>query len=318
MCTTINQLNFFEDNKEESIQKISFIGKPISGSKVYIVDENDQLCPIGVPGELLVNSDRLSRGYYGQAKLTAQKFIPHLFEKHGKLYRTGDIVRWVDDGILEFVARKDNLLKIRGFRVDLSEVSEVLLKHSSIEQCIVLPEEDIYVGKTFVAYLKFKPRIRDTLGTKTLKQFMLQFLLPHMIPHHFMRINHIPLTLNGKIDQQALRNNAMPLQQANQKNEKKLTGMESGLTSIWKELLRNDGFNAEDNIFDYGAHSLLLPLACAKAKRQLGLPISIIDFLNYPTPKSLAKQYGGQRKYFSNEEFIGMVDARTIRREAYA
>ena len=175
------------------------IGKPISNARIYILDKYNQVQPIGVPGELYISGDGLGRGYLNNSQLTADKFVENPFEE-GKMYKSGDLARWLDNGEIECLGRIDNQVKIRGFRIELGEIENKLLQYESIKASVVLAKEDENKQKTLVAYVVSEAPVSKS----NLKEYLANALPEYMVPTYIIEIDKLPLTVNGKIDKRAL------------------------------------------------------------------------------------------------------------------
>ncbi len=237
------------DHTDENIP----IGKPIDNTRVYVVSKNMKLQPIGVIGELCISGSGLSRGYLNQPELTDISFVPSPFIEGERLYKTGDLVRWLPDGNIEFEGRKDNQIKIRGNRIELGEIEYAVLSYSSnIHQAVALlvdinNEKDIaiyYVAST-------------TIDEKPLRDYLKSQLPVYMVPGYFLELEAIPLTVNGKVDIVKLPNvtendrvRSAYVAPSNQVEEK--------LVVIWSEILEKDIISVSDDFFELGGHSLLL------------------------------------------------------------
>jgi amino acid adenylation domain-containing protein len=225
------------------------IGRPIANTQVYVFDAQQQPVPIGVSGELYVGGDGLARGYLNRPDLTNEKFIIH---GQGRLYRTGDLVRYLPDGNLEFLGRIDSQVKIRGFRLELGEITAALIQHPGLRAAVVIDREDQPGDKRLVAYI-----VSDQPPTDQELVAFLQTKLPdYMIPSAFMTITTLPLTVNGKVDRQALpmpeysRQAAIELVTARDDIEQQLIG-------IWEKVLGVSPIGITDNFFELGGHSLI-------------------------------------------------------------
>jgi amino acid adenylation domain-containing protein len=225
------------------------IGRPISNTQVYVFDTQQQPVPIGVPGELYVGGDGLARGYLNRPDLTDEKFINHV---QGRLYRTGDLVRYLPDGNLEFLGRIDSQVKIRGFRLELGEITAALIQHPRLRAAVVIDREDQPGDKRLVAYV-----VSDHPPTDQELVAFLQTKLPdYMIPSAFMAISALPLTVNGKVDRQAL-----PVPEYSRQAALELVtardDIEQQLTVIWEKVLGVSPIGITDNFFELGGHSLI-------------------------------------------------------------
>src|SRR5258706_11012508 len=181
------------------------IGTPISNTQIYILDTNFEPTHIGVTGELHIGGAGLARGYLNRPDLTAEKFIPNPFTEEAgeRLYKTGDLARYLPDGNIEFLGRMDHQVKIRGFRIECGEIESVLREHSSIQETIVLAKEDPEGNKSLVSYLV--PKTQETKpNTTDLRNYLKDKLPDYMIPSYFIFLDSLPLTPNGKLDRKAL------------------------------------------------------------------------------------------------------------------
>ena len=257
------------------------IGKPISNTCIYILDEFMQPVPIGISGEICVSGTGLGRGYLGKDELTQEKFIPHPFKANEILYKTGDIGKWHIDGNIEFLGRIDEQVKIRGYRIELGEIENRLTGYPDIQEAVVIPND----RKELIAYIVNK----NMVNLSDLKSYIGQFLPVFMIPTYFVSIRSIPLTANGKVDKKAL-----PEPEKNYiKTETKYCGprnkTEEQLTLILQDVLKMDSIGIYDNFFDIGGHSLHLVKIAAIASTELNKSISVkLIFLN-PTIAELSK-----------------------------
>ncbi len=188
----------FRKVKDINGKYVSSIGKPIANAKAYILNENMELLPVGAVGELFIGGDILAKGYLNNEELTAAKFISNPFRENEKIYRTGDLAKWLPDGDIEFLGRIDSQVKIRGFRVELGEVERTLSRQENIQEAIVITKDTLSNNKYLVAFIVSKPNAEEDI---TLVRNMLKEELPgYMIPAQIIFIDKIPLTANGKTD----------------------------------------------------------------------------------------------------------------------
>jgi len=265
------------------------IGKPISNTQVYILDEHGQPAPVGIPGELWIGGDGLARGYLNQPELTAKCFVPDPFVTDGaasKLYRTGDLARWLPDGNIEFLGRIDEQLKIRGFRVEPGEIERVLAEHPLVRDAVVLAREDKSAAKHLVAY--FVPKQGERTDPEALRGFLQAKLPAYMIPSWFLSLPELPLTKNGKIDKRSL---PAPedLQPNSPQNMEPRTDAEAGLLGIWCELLQTTQLSVTDNFFHIGGHSLLATQMISRILRAFGVELPVSAVFESPTIQALAE-----------------------------
>ena len=260
------------------------IGRPLGNRTAYVLDAKRRLVPFGVTGELYLGGAGLAKGYLNRPDLTAERFIPDSFsnEPGARLYRTGDAVRYLPDGNLEFLGRFDNQVKIRGFRVELGEVEEVISQFSGVHQAAVLVDEQDG-DRRLVAYVATD---RPGESPDTLRQFLAGRLPEFMIPSAFFFLDALPLTPNGKVDRRALA--ALEISREDQtEGAAPRTETESSLLEIWREVLRDQHLGIEDDFFDSGGHSLLAVqlLSAVNARFNVDLPLHVL--FGAPTVASL-------------------------------
>ncbi|PNQ87653.1 non-ribosomal peptide synthetase, partial [Paenibacillus polymyxa] len=270
------------------------IGKPIHNMKVFILDEFMKMVPTGALGELYIGGIGVADGYFNQPEITAQKFIdiPELCE--GKLYRTGDIVKWLPEGTLEFLGRVDHQVKIRGMRVELGEIEARLLKHEDVKEAIVVEtgkENHKHLCAYFVAV--------EEMVLAELKAYMEMELPMHMIPTYFIQLDHIPMTPNGKMDRKSL---PAPSASSLVSNiyEAPANDTEMKLAQIWEDVLGIERVGVQDNFFELGGHSLKAISLVSKMHQALEVDIRVRDIFEGPTIRELgAKVQGGLAKKFT-------------------
>ena len=260
------------------------IGRPFANARVYVLDSNLQPVPIGVTGELYIGGPGVARGYINRWDLTAEKFIrdPFSADPNDRLYRTGDKVRFLADGQIEFLGRIDNQIKIRGFRVELEEIEKALRAQSTVKDCVVVYDEE---QKRLLAYLvpaNPQPSIADLRNSLKAK------LPSHMVPAIFEVIPALPTTVNGKVDRRALPKPTLPTQ-IDEGFAPPSTPIEELLASAWCEALRIQRVGAHDNFFDLGGHSLLAAKVVSLVRNQLNLDFTIVDLFQAPTVSALAE-----------------------------
>ncbi|BAY38737.1 amino acid adenylation [Nostoc sp. NIES-2111] len=264
-------------------EKIS-IGKAIANTQVYILDKNLQPVPVGVPGELHIGGVGLARGYLNRTELTQEKFIHNPFGT-GRLYKTGDLARYLPDGNIEYLRRIDNQVKIRGFRIELAEIESLLGQHSNVQNCCVIAHEKTPSNKSLVAYVV--PQTDVTLTTEELRQFLANQLPGYMVPAAFVILESLPLTPNGKVDRRALPN--PDLHQESLDYVMPNTEIETIIADIWQKTLAIEKVGIYNNFFELGGHSLLLVKVNQQLQEKLGLELSIVDMFNYPTIHSISQ-----------------------------
>ncbi|MFW6357632.1 MAG: amino acid adenylation domain-containing protein [Chroococcales cyanobacterium] len=268
------------------------IGRPIANTKVYILDGNQQVLPIGIPGELHIGGLGLAKGYLNRPELTAERFIIKTTEdaenteerKGERLYRTGDLARYREDGTLECLGRLDYQVKLRGFRIELGEIEAALRQHSAVEDAVVLLREDEPGQKRLVAYLVGEET--TPLSVSEWRNWLNSFLPNYMIPGVFMTLPTFPLTSNGKINRLAL---PMPIATESRLDSfvSPRNGIEAQLAKIWAELLGVERVGMNDNFFELGGDSILSLQVTAKAN-QAGLSLTSKQLFQYQTIAELA------------------------------
>ncbi|WP_265445534.1 non-ribosomal peptide synthetase [Acetivibrio straminisolvens] len=280
---------------EHDTDKIT-IGKPIANTQVYVLDENMNPVPAGIPGELYIGGDGLARGYLNQPHLTEEKFIKDPFRnKDGaRLYKTGDMVKFLSDGNLEFIGRNDHQVKIRGFRIELGEIENLLNGFDNVRQSVVVAKEIAPGEKSLVAYI-IPTDEKAALSSDALRKKLKERLPDYMVPAAFVMMDSFSMTPNGKIDRKAL---PMPENLRPQlKNEYMAprSEIEKTIVSIWQEVLKLEHIGINDNFFDLGGHSLLLAQVRSKISAALKKEITMIDLFRYPTIKTLSEFLEGKQ-----------------------
>ena len=250
VCTTLHKYEIDDSNTN--------IGRSISNKLLYVLDPNLKPVPIGVPGELYIGGDGLARGYLNRPELTKERFLDNPFvsgedraiRRNLRIYKTGDLVRWLPDGNLEFIGRNDHQIKIRGFRVELGEIESKLSAHSSVQQAVVTVYKT-ESGKSLAAYYTLKNKLK----TGKLRDYLTSKLPEHMVPTYFIELKSMPLNTSGKINRKLL-----PLPDAaNITSEKFIaprTGEEKIIAEIWKKVLNLPKIGIKDNFYAIGGNSL--------------------------------------------------------------
>ena len=246
------------------------IGKPLDNIRAYILDGNQQILPPGIPGELCIAGVCLARGYWNRPDLTAEKFIEvNLLGKTERIYKTGDLAKWGDEGNLEFLGRIDQQVKLRGFRIELGEIEAVVLEHPMVKEAVVNLYETEN-NQQLVAYIIPQEKhldIRDELKS------LLKSRLPnYMIPSHIMLLETLPLTPNGKLDQKAL---PIPDLKIFTDGEMPVTPTEELLASLWQDLLQIKAVGRRDNFFELGGHSLLATQLVTRIRNSFGVELAV-------------------------------------------
>ncbi|MBC7887439.1 MAG: amino acid adenylation domain-containing protein, partial [Ferruginibacter sp.] len=270
-----------------------FIGKPVANTSIQIVNKMGKLVPIGVPGEIYLGGDGLARGYLNRLELTAEKFIkdPYSKEPGAKLYKTGDLGRWLQDGNIEYLGRLDEQVKIRGFRVELGEIETVLEQCELVEKAVVLAKDDQQFNKLLVAYIV----PRGLFDRDGIINHLNAKLPAYMVPSFWMEMENLPLTPNGKINRKALPDPATSGLTVNNYvapgNE-----IEKALAEIWQDLLQVEQVGIHDNFFELGGHSLRAMQVVSSIRKELEIELSVKDLFSHSTIASLAALLQKQHK----------------------
>ncbi|MEW5821231.1 MAG: amino acid adenylation domain-containing protein, partial [Cyanobacteriota bacterium] len=276
---TVYTTTFIVDKDYDNIP----IGKPLSNTSIYILDKDNNMLPIGVPGELCISGDGLARGYINNQEITDAKFIDNPFIPGQKMYKTGDLVKWLPDGNIEFVGRVDFQVKLRGYRIELSEIELQLLKFTGIREAAVALSEDSANNKFLCSYFVADIKI----DANELKAFMSGELPYYMIPSFFIQIEKMPITPNGKIDKKKL---PKPILTTELKDEyaAPTNANEELLVEIWKEVLGIEKIGINNNFFSLGGHSLKAVFLQSKIEKKFNISIPLNDIFKNPTIKELA------------------------------
>ncbi|MES1022176.1 amino acid adenylation domain-containing protein [Gloeocapsa sp. BRSZ] len=290
--------SYFEHAAVELLdEQLVPIGRPYPNSKLYILDDYLQPVPVGVTGELYIGGEGLARGYHNRPDLTTERFITNIFSQkpQERLYKTGDLVRYLPDGNIEFLGRIDNQVKLRGFRIELGEIEALLSKDPDLRETVVIVREDNPGDKRLVAYIvpttgNFDSANNSELIPK-LRKYLKANLPQYMVPSAFVLLEKLPLTPNGKIDRKAL-----PIPDTARPELQTVfiaprTSIEETLVQIWTETLRLKQVGINDNFFELGGDSILSLQIIAKAK-QAGLQLTPRQIFEYQTIADLAAVAG--------------------------
>nr|WP_281404395.1 non-ribosomal peptide synthase/polyketide synthase [Pyxidicoccus fallax] len=264
------------------------IGTPIANTQVYLLDGSLQPVPPGVPGELFIGGDGLARGYLSRPDLTAERFVPNPFASSAgaRLYRTGDLARWSAEGVLEFLGRRDNQVKVRGYRIELAEVETALLAHSAVREAVALVREDVPGDKRLVAYVV--AQADQSLDVGSLRSFLQQRVPEFMVPSAFVALEALPLTANGKVDRKAL-----PVPDGVFASASAYIAprdeTERRLAALWCEVLRVERVGLHDNFFVLGGHSLLATRIVSRIRAVFGVELPLRTLFEAPTLEALAR-----------------------------
>nr|WP_176422073.1 non-ribosomal peptide synthetase [Bradyrhizobium sp. 2S1]MCK7664908.1 non-ribosomal peptide synthetase [Bradyrhizobium sp. 2S1] len=285
------------------------IGRAMPGARVYILDARLNPMPIGAPGEICIGGDAVSRGYLKSPELTAAKFVrdPFADSLGARLYRTGDIGRFLPDGHIEFLGRRDMQIKLRGFRIELGEITLTLKQHPAVKDCITIVREDRPGDRRIVSYVVAEAR-DDLVGS--LQDYVAKRLPEHMAPSAFVRLDRLPLKDSNKVDMAAL-----PAPSAAIRSDDFVaasTDDERKLADIWKDLLGLPQAGARDNFFELGGHSLLVTRLISRIRAEMGANLSIRQVFRTPVLGDLAMAVQSARQTSGNDRDDDIV----VRRRA--
>ncbi|MFN2235434.1 MAG: non-ribosomal peptide synthetase, partial [Anaerolineales bacterium] len=264
------------------------IGRPISNTYFYVLDNQLQPVPIGAPGELYIGGVGVARGYLNRPELTAKVFISDHFsdQPDARMYKTGDLVRYLPDGNLIFLGRIDHQIKIRGFRVELGEIEAVLGQHPAVSKSAVIVREDSPGDKRLVAYIV--PELQETGLLREVRRFLKEKVPEYMIPSAFVLLDKLPLTSNGKLDREALPLPDQVRPELDSTIVAPRTPVEQRITAIWKDVLGMEQIGVHDNFFELGGHSLLATQVITRVRQAFQAEIPLGDFFDVPTVAGLA------------------------------
>ncbi|MGZ4033078.1 MAG: non-ribosomal peptide synthetase, partial [Tumebacillaceae bacterium] len=262
------------------------IGRPIANTEVCVLDTQMKRVPVGVPGELYIGGVSLARGYWQRPDLTKERFVPHPFRTGAeeRLYKTGDLVRYLADGSLDYLGRIDGQVKVRGFRIELGEIEAVLAQHPDVTECVAVVREDVPGDKRLVAYVVADSSEQDM----SIYRRWLQSRLPdYMLPSAFVKLEALPVTPNGKVDRREL---PAPAATNVRRDEGPRTPEEAQVARIWSEVLRVDAIGREDNFFEIGGHSLLAAQVMTRISQTFGCDTPLRLLFEHSTLAELTEQ----------------------------
>lgn len=283
------------------------IGKALNNYKLYVLDKNLSPVPVGVLGELYIGGIGLARGYLNRPELTVERFIVNPFSDNPseRLYKTGDIVRWRTAGELEYIGRSDFQVQIRGFRVELGEIEEILNQHPAIKQAAVTTIGDD-ITKKLIAYYVLREN-DESCSANELRDYLQKELPDYMVPGHFIMIDKMPLSPSGKIDKQALpkmtEDASLTQNYVAPRND-----IEIQLVNIWSELFNYQKIGIQDDFFSLGGNSLLTIRMLAKVKNQFDFNMTLTQFFQHPTIAYMAEMIAGKEIYFVSDQ-IALAEA---------
>lgn len=266
-----------------SIQCTSIIGKPIINHKVYILNKDKNLLPVGIPGEIYVSGAGLARGYINRRDLTEERFVLNPLNKEEITYATGDMGKWLEDGNIELVGRIDNQVKIRGFRIELGEIESRLMEHEFITTALALIRDDVNGGKCICGYIVSEQEI----DSSSLRGFLEEKLPKYMIPHYFIKLNKVPLLPNGKVNRNALMEMNIVVKDIDKSDEAE-NEVEKILVEVWREILGHGNIGVNEEFFVLGGDSIKAMNIVSRLKDH-NIKIGIKDIFKKLTIKEISK-----------------------------
>ena len=293
------------------------LGRPLPNTQIYILDSSSQPSPIGVIGEICIAGTAVSRGYLNRPQLTAERFIPNPFtqEPDSKLYRSGDLGRYLPDGTIEFIGRVDNQIKIRGFRIEPGEIESTLKQHPGVKEAVILAPKSGSNETRLAAFIVSSSMPK--LTQDELQNFLRTKLPPYMLPTAYTFLEALPLTPHGKVDYRALPALDSVFARQTLSYVKPRTEMEHLIASIWQTVLQVEKVSINENFFDLGGHSLLMIQVHTQLQEKLDVEFSIVEMFEYTTIQTLAKHLSSKKKEGATASLASeRVDIRDSRRAA--
>ena len=266
------------------------IGKPIANTQVYVVDRYGQPVPVGIPGELLIGGDGVTRGYLNREDLTRERFVPNPFHaehNNNRLYRTGDLVAWRSDGRIDFLGRLDDQVKIRGHRIELSEIEYVVTRHDAVCGAAVVSRLRTNGEAELVAFYLTHPG--QNIDAQEFRTTLSRHLPDYMLPAAFVRLDKLPTTPNGKVDRKALAAMQVTMEASHRSvREGPRNSVEEALLRIFENVLGHQTVGIHDNLFDLGGNSLSATQVISRISKELSVEIEFRNFFDAPTAAKLA------------------------------
>jgi acyl-CoA synthetase (AMP-forming)/AMP-acid ligase II/acyl carrier protein len=269
------------------------IGRGMANVRVYVADEREGLAPVGVYGEMWIGGEATARGYLGKAELTAEKFRPDPWSERigGRVYCSGDEVRYTAGGELEYHGRRDEQVKISGYRIEPGEIEAALMEHPSVREAAVMVRGVEEGKKRLTAYVVYG---EEGAKVGTLRGHLKQRVPGYMIPGSFVTMEEMPGLANGKIDRRRLEEMEMGTEERESGYVGPRTAMERTISEVWREVLGVEKVGVNDNFFDMGGASLSLIQVSSKLREALGVEVAVVELFEYPTIAELTEHLSGQ------------------------
>ncbi|MBG9799437.1 non-ribosomal peptide synthetase [Brevibacillus laterosporus] len=300
--TTVFATSYTVDHTIKKLGSVP-IGRPFSNTSVYIFGLDDQLQPLGAPGELCVAGESISLGYLNRPDLTAEKFVDNPLKPGERMYRTGDLVRWLPEGVMEYMGRIDEQVKIRGHRIELGEIEAKLLEHPSIRETVLVAKQDARGHSFLGAYL-----VTDNFCPVTeLRNYLMEILPEYMVPSYFIELDSLPLTSNGKVDKRAL---PEPESQALQAYTMPENETEEKLVQLFQEVMDVELVGTQDSFYELGGHSLKAMMLVSRIHKDFGVKVPLKEVFSRPTVKELAA-------YLTQSEEANYIEIEAAEKKTY-
>jgi amino acid adenylation domain-containing protein len=284
------------------------IGRPIDNTQIYILDSHLQPVPVGVVGELYISGEGVAAGYLNAPELTAERFIDNPFVLNSKMYRTGDLCRYMPDGNVEFLGRADDQIKVRGFRVELGEIEGTLARHPTVNQAVVVAKPDAQGDKKLIAY------VVGPSTTEDLRAYLEEWLPAYMVPTTIISLPSLPLNANGKVDRKSLLE-PEKFQTKGKAFVPPRTAAETKIAEIWSEVLGNERIGLGENFFEIGGHSLVGIQVMSRILNHFRVKLDVGTLFDSPTIEELARAV--ERAGESGASESGTEEIRPVPREQY-
>lgn len=283
--------NYYDINEIDRDWKSIPYGKPIQNAQYYILNNDLSVCPLGVPGNLFIGGKCLAEGYLHDEELTNKKFIKNPFVENERMYDTGDLARWYDDGNIEFLGRKDSQVKVRGYRIELGEIESKLIQLDQIKSVVALTKKDNSNQNYIVVFYTSDVELEKEF----LKRFLAEELPAYMIPELYLKVDEFPVTANGKLDRKALLDNDIKLAKTLKKPQNE---MQAVLVRLWSEILKIDPetISVDSDFFELGGHSLNATILSTRIHKETNKVLKISDLYRFPTIEQIADHIIKQNK----------------------
>jgi amino acid adenylation domain-containing protein len=309
--TSIDAASWNCDGELNPAQAYMPLGHPLTNARIYLLDEQQELVPVGVTGEIHIGGAGLGRGYTRTPELTAERFVPNPFSDRGgeRLYRTGDLGRYRADGVIEFLGRKDEQVKVRGYRIELGEIEAELASHPAVREAVVAALEDESGDKRLVGYVVLRSSRKETNPSeRDFREYLSGRLPDYMIPTVVLEMEELPRTPNGKLDRRSL---PQPDFGSSKEYVAPRTMTEEILAQLWADVLKVNRVSVAEDFFDAGGHSLLATQLMARVRETFGIEIALAKLFEQPTIEDLAREIEEELRGSEGALWRGPIQRRT-------